>query len=322
MSEPRRHHYLPQFYLAGFTKTGDKDGRLFVLDRRQRKQWPAKPKDAGLQRDYYAIETDDVSRRNDLERALGNIESVMAPVVDRIAFTKQLPTDPAEFNVFLNFVALMAIRVPHVRNTLDDFTDRLMKSVMWYWFNDPRAKAGLAANFRERGEELTDEVYQGMKELYDSGTLTVTMDQNTTLGMTFDMAKTLLPLLAERKWALHIAADDAPDFVTSDLPVILSWTDGAAGPDPPAFGTMNTMLTFPLTRRVMAVSNFEGLAGIDALPTKFVAALNAMTLTYGQQIYSSEAEFTWQQPDGGIALGSDFVRWLKQQSDNSPQVAP
>ena len=42
--QPRKHHYVPQFYLAGFTENDSKDGQLFVLDKEQRKTWAKTPK--------------------------------------------------------------------------------------------------------------------------------------------------------------------------------------------------------------------------------------------------------------------------------------
>src|ERR1017187_4944654 len=53
--EPRRHHYVPQCWLAGFTDTGEKDGQLWVTDLVRRKQWQASPNNAGHIRDFYRL---------------------------------------------------------------------------------------------------------------------------------------------------------------------------------------------------------------------------------------------------------------------------
>jgi hypothetical protein len=37
--EPRAHHFVPQCWLAGFTETGERNGRLWVTDLKKRKQW-------------------------------------------------------------------------------------------------------------------------------------------------------------------------------------------------------------------------------------------------------------------------------------------
>ena len=47
MNQPRKHarkhHYVPQFYLAGFTATGNKDGQLWVFDKETGRNWPKTP---------------------------------------------------------------------------------------------------------------------------------------------------------------------------------------------------------------------------------------------------------------------------------------
>src|SRR5450755_3787132 len=54
-AEPRRHHYVPQCWLAGFTETGENDGRLWVTDFSRQRQWPATPANAGHIRDFYRL---------------------------------------------------------------------------------------------------------------------------------------------------------------------------------------------------------------------------------------------------------------------------
>ena len=51
----RSHHYVPAFYLAGFTDTGTRDGFLWVSDRETERTWRSKPDEAGCERDFYRI---------------------------------------------------------------------------------------------------------------------------------------------------------------------------------------------------------------------------------------------------------------------------
>ncbi len=36
---PRKHHYVPVFYLKGFTADGDRDTHIRVLDAKERQRW-------------------------------------------------------------------------------------------------------------------------------------------------------------------------------------------------------------------------------------------------------------------------------------------
>jgi hypothetical protein len=40
----RKHHFLSQFYLAGFTNLGAKDSLFWVFDQTTVNQWGAKPR--------------------------------------------------------------------------------------------------------------------------------------------------------------------------------------------------------------------------------------------------------------------------------------
>ncbi len=78
--EPRAHHYVPQCWLAGFTDSGQKDGRLWVTDFNRKRQWPTTPPKAGHQRDFYRVsspEQDPVV----VEELYSKIEDGIAPVL-------------------------------------------------------------------------------------------------------------------------------------------------------------------------------------------------------------------------------------------------
>ena len=53
MNVPRKHHYVPNFYLKGFTKEGTEDGRIWVTDTKLKNQWPSSPKNSASEKDFY-----------------------------------------------------------------------------------------------------------------------------------------------------------------------------------------------------------------------------------------------------------------------------
>ena len=91
---PRAHHFVPQCWLAGFTDTGDKSGRLWVTDLRRRKQWQSNPANAGHRRDFYRVADPRVDPLY-FENAFGEIENSIAPVL-RTLYQEQRPPDPQE----------------------------------------------------------------------------------------------------------------------------------------------------------------------------------------------------------------------------------
>ena len=58
MSEPRKHHYLPQFYLRGFCDPNVPEGQepwIWVADFKERQIERRAPKNVGRAANYYAF---------------------------------------------------------------------------------------------------------------------------------------------------------------------------------------------------------------------------------------------------------------------------
>jgi hypothetical protein len=67
--QPRKHHYLPQFYLKGFA---DKNGRFWQCDRRGAKLVGVNVSKAGAEKDYHRFDVKASARRvGCLQRSFG-----------------------------------------------------------------------------------------------------------------------------------------------------------------------------------------------------------------------------------------------------------
>ncbi|MCK4348666.1 MAG: DUF4238 domain-containing protein, partial [Thermoplasmatales archaeon] len=55
-STARRHHYLPQAYLAAFTRTGSKDDQFFVLDVHSGRPFSTSPINVAVERDFNRVD--------------------------------------------------------------------------------------------------------------------------------------------------------------------------------------------------------------------------------------------------------------------------
>jgi hypothetical protein len=87
----RKHHFIPVFYLAGFTQSGDENDALWVLDQAQGKQWQSKPRAIAFQRDFYRVEGSGVEA-DAVEKAFGELEGKAARILARIREDQRLPT--------------------------------------------------------------------------------------------------------------------------------------------------------------------------------------------------------------------------------------
>jgi hypothetical protein len=290
-NQPKNHHYVPSFHLALFTLTGADDAELFVLDKQRRRKWASTPKNTAKSNNFYRIESDNGDPMG-MERVLSFVEGKCAPVVRDVVTNKRLPTGD-DFDALLNFVALSFVRVPSIRATHSDFIDRVGKSLARLAFLGDDGAKRLRDDLAAEGKSASDEELQKLQAFVESDDYSINMDQNwhvQTMQQSFDV---LLPALLQRHWGVWTVADDAPDLVCSDRPLTL-WPLNPHPLIPSGFATPNTVLTIPLSRRVLLVSRLE-----DVVPDSFeldhvnVALMNTTGATWANQIYSAQADWTW-----------------------------
>src|SRR5687768_7170198 len=112
---PRKHHFLPRFYLAAFTEDGRKRGQLWVFDAHLGVIKRHSPKTCGYERGFYEISHQTIDPES-AESQFARIESSAAPILRAVATRERLPTHGSqEFNVLIWFIALQHFRSPSWR---------------------------------------------------------------------------------------------------------------------------------------------------------------------------------------------------------------
>ena len=111
--EEKAQHYIPKFYLKGFT---DKQGKLWVCEKFKSIR-ESKPKSEAHRPDYYT-HAEQGLRDETAEDTLEEIESRAAPVMRKMANPEFAPSPEQMGHVYL-FVAFMFARVPSWREYLD-----------------------------------------------------------------------------------------------------------------------------------------------------------------------------------------------------------
>jgi hypothetical protein len=287
-NQPRKHHYVPKFHLAGFTQSGEVDDKLYVADKRQRRKWVSTPSNTARETDFYKIEGDGVDPM-EIEKAFAKMEGQCAAVLKEIVERPRIPTGEG-FGVLMNFVAYAAARVPIKRATISASIDEATKAIMRREFLGPEG----AKLLRKLGEDGTDEDMAKLQEFIAGNDYTINVEQNWHVGMITQAVDALLPAMAYRNWALWVAGDDVPDLVCSDSPVAFCATEPRPPLMPMGFGTPKTMLTFPLTRRMALTSTFEELPSDSyVMHADDVALINSLTALNANQIYSAEEDWLW-----------------------------
>jgi len=198
MTTARKHHYVPKFYLEGFTR--EERGSLVVYDRARKQYRSQKPVNILHIRDYYALEQEDGTLNYDIEKAFSQIEGAAKAIIVKLDEGGSL-TDVERLELAL-FTAFQFTRTPAFLATIE------------------AADRGLA-------ERLTD-------LLAPSGhTLSDVVDKNgdpigsfirhrdDLLRLALKLAMEMAPALSQMNMAVIERPTDRTSFVTSDSPFCL-----------------------------------------------------------------------------------------------------
>jgi len=310
----KKHHYLPQFYLAAFTNTGTKEGSLTVFDNLERRTWNTKPREVAYQRDFYRVDLPGVEP-DALEKTFADFESQAAEVLRQIHFKKQLPEDDDNFNTLLNFVSFMMVRIPAFRDVhrqnMENCTDMLMRVAL----HSREAWQKIVERIKTDGSDISSEVtYEQMKKFIDEKRYTLEIHRHWHLKTLLDGHDSILPLLGQRDWSLLIADPNVGYFVTSDRPVLLNWTEEMPAFLSPGLGLLNTEVKMPLTKEVCLIGRFADTPLVITGDFMVIAAVNSGVLMQAdRRVFAAGDDFVWMKPDQSIVDAGQWLDWLQKE---------
>jgi len=113
MTTARRHHYVPQFYLRGFSLPRKKVPQVEVFDRNRWAPFQSPIANIAAERDFNRIDVEGLDP-NAFEEAIARIESKFALALQRIIAARSL-RDEDDRAMLLNLIALLFLRNPRRR---------------------------------------------------------------------------------------------------------------------------------------------------------------------------------------------------------------
>lgn len=308
-NEPHKHHYVPCFYLKGFTKAGKDNGELFVLDQRRCNTWKSTPKNSAHQHDFHAIETHSDADRMVIEKEFANIEGECSQVIYALIEKQEIPTGQAH-DILVNFIAMMAVRVPEIRNTISNSIDSVMKNVARSSLRDGQLWEKYKQHCESSGKPV-DTTQEELRKFLEGDDYSLDFDQSWHVGMMLELGSKLVPILAKRNWAIWIAEDGVPDFICSDRPACLTWCTAEKPPIPPGFAHQETVVTIPINRRIVVAGRYEDQPPMVTMDAQDIAIANRCTLEYANQLYSAESDFVWAMSDERLSNATDLLDMLR-----------
>ena len=285
MNEPRRHHYIPQFYLAGFTSDGTKDGRLQVVDFSSGKQWQCKPEGVAHSRDYFRV---DIPGQDPfvIERSFAQLEGEMATALKTVIESQAIPHGEV-FSFLMHLVALSLSRVPTMRENTGRPIVQMAEMIWEMTVANPERYYSTLEDMKRDGRDVSGfPDYETAKKISMPDHVIVKPSQNWNVHSGLMMADIALELLPARNWTLVVPDRPEDIFISSDNPVSVSWTVSGLGRQPPGLGFKNTRVFMPLSSCLGLIGLFEVGDPLRYINSSQVAALNQLTLNRAKsQVY-------------------------------------
>ena len=256
LTGPKRQHFLPKFYIEGFTN----NGMVAVFDRELNKIRIQRPVNTCVIGHFYTVEDEAGCKRFELEQLLSEYETKSSQVIKKIATMEAINAD--ERTDLAIFIAFAACRTPDIVDSLKNFNYNLIRDKAKRMFvNVNEVKTLMRGRpIAPLSEEELEAKAHELVEYVQSGQYYVKTNHTWAIGMAMKMAFKIAPILAGRDWAVFHREKEKQSFVTTDAPVILTtmvprendfWGIG--------FGNTDALVLFPLTEScILAVYGSEG----------------------------------------------------------------
>ncbi len=286
----RRHHYLPQAYLAAFTSTGSKDDQFFVLDIHSGRLFRTSPKNVAAERDFNRIDIEGKSP-DTIEQALAAFEGQTVTAIRNVLESEEFPNDE-DCNLILNLLGLIAVHNPQRRKSFNYSRKQTMHLIGDLLVSDKKIWDHHVKKAREAGETVSDDVsFEDVKRFVEERRYRIEFATEGNLHFEFHAFDKLLPILGQLTWSVLVAPKDRPEFICSDHPVTLVWKNRRGGPV--GYGLRETEVFFPLRRRIGFYGVFETpLRPVVKLEPNQVGTMNRrVALNAERHVYSALESF-------------------------------
>jgi len=278
--QPKKHHFLPQFYLGNFKidSKRTKEEHVWVASKKNDRMYLAAIKDAGCESDFHTIlsEAEEQDRKT-IESELSKIEGQQARLITEICEKNSVEEKNRED---LNeFISIMRLRVPSYK----DFIDVSLQEVVKSSFSVLHGAGKLPKPPKEIEDMIKDGKIPFEVDVANREKLRyMFLDDRTNKGS---------KIFRQMKMQLIVAAK-GEYFITGDTPVGIYHPNYSAI-KPLGVGPMTpgVEVTFPLTKKHLVFLSWEGNEGICEASRKDMVEYNRRTIIMSKEyIYSCEKE--------------------------------
>lgn len=282
---PRKHHYIPRFYLAGFASEAPKP--LLWVYEKGRDPRKSTPNLEGCRRDFYASEQGG-EKNFDFEEWLANLESRIAPLISDLVKNKREPNKNEKICLSV-FIGTMFTRTPFGMLLSDKVFGPATTKMLKRTASDPNNFYKLYESLhtghpgKVAAEQVRQEVLAGKGEELEG-------NRKFQLASMIRVGIHVAEVLCDMGW-LFIHAPDNQTYITSDNPMVSEvsepWSREVhfrSGVNLP-----NATVWFPITRNTCLLMQKGLTSGIATAPAAKIRAINKRVMMCAEKvIYAGE----------------------------------
>jgi hypothetical protein len=271
MSNPKRHHYLPQFYLDGFCH----EGGLWVFDKETRESRFQTPVNTGVKQYYYRFEYEDGEQSFEVEEFLSQVETRTAPVIDKLR--RQEDIDGEERGHLAFFLGTLLGRTPSAEKKHDKLIDALIRDRYKKRFPTPDSLGQYLQENAEIAKSVGSDVnLDALWGFIHGGAYHIDVHRNESIKAMLLLANDVAPAYFEMDWHVLRPTKTRKSFITGDTPVVHSFQE------PPAFTEFEpcslprgVQVIAPLAHDcLLVIQNDKGEPGFGTLSDDWVRRFN------------------------------------------------
>lgn len=309
-SEPRKHHIVPSFYLAGFTATGQPTDKLHVFDYTTAKRYRSTPRKVGRETDFYRVDEPDADP-NHIEKLMAWHEAVVAPFVQAVASGSV--THKRQVGETLALAALLAVRTRAGRQRLQSGLATSLGMKLRRGEVSPGQWEQLRASELRNGATL-DEVppYEDAKRRLLNGEWFPRAPTVLTVGLIPEAQDAMLKLLQRRHWELHVTDYTTNGgFLCSDEPLVWGDLEELVAGRRQSLSDHDIEITFPVSRNAALVSTPFARDSTCQASDEVVAHVNMRTLQLmSGLVFHCSDDFLLRRSSGAIGCASEYFAYI------------
>lgn len=274
-----RHHYIPQFYLKGFTDPDTPEAyKPYVwVYSLEKSAWQKRaPNNVARKSGYYTLVDESGEPTEELETELSHLEGNAARVIRSVLERREMRVEDCAH--LATFVASMRLRVPATAGRINSAISEVFATILANDFEYFSANPEAFAAFKDESD-LEDIALDDLNPEKNR----IHLETSSVVALTLSPLKEVARIIARMKWVFAVA-QPGDCFITSDSPFFMVDMKNNSQFYGDGLCNENIEVSLPLTQTVAFFATWGGDGyQYAAAPSSFVEQINIRSRVSAQR---------------------------------------